>query len=68
MDEESVMNVSPNPPRSASSLPPYEFSFNCGVSADSQLPLYSSATPTYEEAMALAKSEEIHISAKFDSK
>ncbi len=68
MDEESVINVSPNPPRSASSLPPYEFLFNCGASADSQLPPYSSAPPTYEEAMALVKSEKIDISAKFDSK
>jgi hypothetical protein len=68
LDEESVINVSPNPPRSASSLPPYEFLFNCGASADSQLPPYSSAPPTYEEAMALVKSEKIDISAKFDSK
>jgi hypothetical protein len=68
LDEESAINVSPTHSPSASSLPPYEFSFNSGASADSQLPPYSDAPPTYEEAMALVKSQIIDISAKSDSK
>lgn len=68
LNEESVMNVSPNACSASSdcSLPPYEFS--SGAPSGSQLSPYSDAPPTYEQAMALVKNQNLYISAKSDSK
>jgi hypothetical protein len=62
------MNVSPNACSASSdcSLPPYEFS--SGAPSGSQLSPYSDAPPTYEQAMALVKNQNLYISAKSDSK